>query len=218
METPDCKSPQSATLNKLKHLLSSIYSSSSSPYEDDMHVQILRLLAFAGAVAAHQWVGMENLPDGPYRGFNYPNGSTTMISLTSGKEFTFHLNETATENTRRSDSVITKRDTSCWGYQLDHSGVDIGVNQLKTWASEIGGATLTSCARNQYYGFNNNGVYVYYCINRAWSSGNLDLVDVNYALTNMDSICIPYEAGYFLWPGSPELVGKCSSGTAVCLG
>ena len=182
-----------------------------------MRFQILSLLALVGASAANQWAGMENLPDGAYSGVNHPDGSTTMTSLDSGATYTFGLVKSATEQTRRSDYAVAKRDTSCWGYQLDHDGVDDGVRALKNWAG-TGGVDLVSGNARNYYGFNYKGVYVYYCINNVHSQGNLDINDIDFALRNMDSICARYEAGYYLWPGSPELVGKCGSGTAVCLG
>ncbi|OBT60223.1 hypothetical protein VE03_10317 [Pseudogymnoascus sp. 23342-1-I1] len=181
-----------------------------------MRFQLLALLGLASASAATQWSGMENLPNGAYSGVNHPDGSTTVTSLESGKTYDFSLSNRATKQTRRSDYAITKRDTSCWSYQLDHTGVDQGVINLKNWAGS--GVGLSSGDSPSYYGFNNNGVYVYYCINKAHSSGNLDINDIDYALRQMDSNCASYEAGYFLWPNRVELVGKCRSGTPVCLG
>jgi hypothetical protein len=110
-----------------KHFLQSIYYHINRPYKNNMRFQILSLLALVGASAANQWAGMENLPDGAYRGFNHPDGSTTMTSLDSGDTYTFSLVKSATGQTKRLDYAISKRDTSCWGYQLDHGGVDDGV-------------------------------------------------------------------------------------------
>jgi hypothetical protein len=183
-----------------------------------MRFQILSLLAIAGATAAlQQWAGIENLPDGAYSGVNHPDGSTTMTSLDTGETYSFSLSEPATKQTRRSDYAIAKRDTSCWGHDLDHGGVDAGVKALKNWAGTDGREIVSGDTRS-YFGFNNNGVYVYYCINALHSRGNIDIIDIDYANRNMDSTCRPYEDGFFLWPGTPELVGKCRSGTAVCLG
>lgn len=94
---------------------------------------------------------------------------------------------------------------------------DAGVRVLKNWAG-TGGQTIISGNTRNYYGFNNNGVYVYYYINRTHSQGNLDIRDIDFALKNMDSTCSPYVDGFYLWDGTPELVGKCRSGTAVCIG
>ncbi|KFY00193.1 hypothetical protein O988_03451 [Pseudogymnoascus sp. VKM F-3808] len=182
-----------------------------------MRFQILSLLAIAGVTAASQWAGVENLPDGAYSGVNHPDGSTTMTSLESGESFTFSLTDAAPKETKRSDYAISKRDTDCWGYELDHGGVDDGFGLLKNWAGTFGRG-LSSGDGTNYYGFNSRGVYVYYCINAAHSQGNLDITDINYAALNMDSTCGAYQAGYYLWNGSAELVGKARSGTAVCLG
>lgn len=187
----------------------------------NLHLQLITLLAVfnASANAAAKWAGMESLPNGPYEGFNLPNGSTIMKSLTTGTEYTFHLtNDTLSEEPlhRRSSNAIAKRNVDCWGYQLDVTGVDYAVTLLKRWAGS--GIFLPSCRKTNYFGYNHRGVYVYYCINALHAQGNLNVDDINYALSNMDRTCRPYEASYFRWPGSPELVGKCASGTPVCLG
>jgi hypothetical protein len=182
-----------------------------------MRFHILSLLGLASASVAIQWSGVENLPDGAYSGINHPDGSTTMTNLDSGETYNFSISAAPTQQTKRSDYAISKRDTSCWGYQLDHGGVDAGTAALRQWAGE-NGRDLYSGKTPNYYGFNNKGVYVYYCINAAHRQGNLDVNDINFALANMDTTCAKWEAGYYLWPGSAELVGKCRSGTPVCLG
>lgn len=182
-----------------------------------MRFQILSLLALSGATAANQWAGMENLPDGAYSGVNHPDGSTTMTALDSGETYTFNLIESATEQTRRSDYAVTKRETQCWGYQLDHGGVDDGVRALKNWAG-TGGKDLSAGNTPNYYGFNNKGVYVYYCINGAHTQGNLDINDIEWAFKQMDAICGAYKGRYYQWTGSPEIVGMCRSGDIVCRG
>lgn len=159
---------------------------------------------------------LENLPDGPYKGITHANGSTSVTSLETGQTYTFALAQDARDQQRRSDFAIEKRKIDCWGYLLDHGGVDDAVVSLKSWAGS--GRDWSSGDRPDYFGYNSRGVYVYYCINAPHSSGNLDVQDINYALGQMDSKCKRYEAGYFQWIGSPELVGKCRSGTAVCLG
>ncbi|KAH9212347.1 hypothetical protein DL95DRAFT_304397, partial [Leptodontidium sp. 2 PMI_412] len=112
--------------------------------------------------------------------------------------------------------AIAKRFVDCWHSQLDISGTDQAVQTLKNWAG--GGRTLRSCDRTDYFGFNYNGVYVYYCINAPHVEGNLNVDDINEALVAMDAICARYEASYYRWENSAELVGKCASGTADCLG
>lgn len=166
-------------------------------------------LALAGLASANRWLGVENLPDGAYHGVVYPNGSTTMTSLDSGASHFFELEEASAD-------VLQKRYTACWGDDLPHGGVDGAAESLRRWAGS--GRELSSGDSPNYYGFNNQGVYVYYCINAPHSSGNLDSNDVNYALGQMDASCNAYEAGYWQWDGSSEIVGKCRSNTAVCLG
>ncbi|KFY12100.1 hypothetical protein V492_04095 [Pseudogymnoascus sp. VKM F-4246] len=181
-----------------------------------MRFHILSLLGLASASVATQWSGFESLPEGIYSGINHPDGSTTITSLDSGEIYDFSLSAAPTQQTRRSDYAISRRGTSCWGDDLDHQGVDRGVDALKLWAGN--GRDLFSGSVPNYVGANVNGVYVYYCINQANSQGNLNTEDINVALQNMDQYCTPYEAGYYQWSGSVELVGKCRSGTAVCLG
>lgn len=189
------------------------------------YISTLLLACTVGVNAEPKWAGMENLPDGPYSGVNMVNGSTTMTHMVTGEQYTFHIMDDGKPSMRRlkrSDYAVSqrsnalgKRGTDCWGYQLDVGGVDRGVQALKNWANN--GVFLHSCRRNNYYGFNDNGVYVYYCINSQFFEGNLNVGDINEALSNMDGTCRRYEAGYFRW-NSPELVGKCRSGTPVCLG
>jgi hypothetical protein len=157
---------------------------------------------------------MKDLPDGPYKGVNNADGSATLTNIETGE--TFNISKDSAAKEKRSSALLEKRLTSCWGYQLDHGGVDQAVVQLKNWAGT--GHDWSSGNTPSYFGYNARGVYVYYCINAKHSSGNIDVADIDYALGQMDSGCPRYEAGYFQWPGSPELVGKCRSGTAVCLG
>ena len=58
-----------------------------------MRFQIISLLALLGptAAAAKRWVGMENLPDGPYKGVTHADGSTTVTSMETGETHTFAL-------------------------------------------------------------------------------------------------------------------------------
>ncbi|CAJ0552330.1 Ff.00g063090.m01.CDS01 [Fusarium sp. VM40] len=182
----------------------------------NMQFKLLPLLALAGlTTATGSWLGMENLPDGPYKGVNHDDGSTTVTNLKTGESFEFGLSNESAANEKRT-VAIEKRETSCWGYELDHGGVDSAVVQLKNWAGS--GQDLVSREKPTYFGYNARGVYVYYCINAPWSGGNIDVNDINYALEQMDGQCKRYEAGFYRWDGSAELVGKVRSGTAVCLG
>ncbi|KAM0301594.1 hypothetical protein ACHAPM_005826 [Fusarium culmorum] len=155
-------------------------------------VSILALASFAAA-APSSTQDFKNLPDGPYSGVNNADGSSSVTHMDTGETFNFAA------PAKRS---LEKRDTHCWGYELDHgTGRD--------WKSD---------GTPSYFGYNERGVYVYYCINAPRSQGNLDVADINYALGQMDSKCKRYEAGYFRWDGSVEIVGKTRSGDNIWLG
>ena len=72
--------------------------------------------------------------------------------------------------------------------------------------------------RNIYWQFTDSGMTVYYRVNRKNSYGSLSLDDFNYALSKMDEKCRPYEARYFQWDGSVEIVGKASLNDRVYIG
>ncbi|KAG7285869.1 hypothetical protein NEMBOFW57_008163 [Staphylotrichum longicolle] len=113
--------------------------------------------------------------------------------------------------------ALGKRYVSCWGRQLDTYGTDKAVNQWKSYlATNILELHSTSSTYSVQYA--NDGVAVYYCINAKNSVGSLNLEDFNYALRQMDARCRAYEASYFQWDGSPEIVGKASVNDRVCLG
>ncbi|KAF5246280.1 hypothetical protein FAUST_1397 [Fusarium austroamericanum] len=174
-----------------------------------MQFKLVSILALAGfaAAAPSSTQDFKNLPDGPYSGINNADGSSSVTHMETGETFNFAA------PAKRS---LEKRDTHCWGYELDHGGVDAAVVQLKNWAGT--GRDWKSDGTPSYFGYNERGVYVYYCINAPRSQGNLDVADINYALGQMDSKCKRYEAGYFRWDGSVEIVGKTRSGDNICLG
>ncbi|KAF4947818.1 hypothetical protein FSARC_13880 [Fusarium sarcochroum] len=177
-----------------------------------MRLSLLSIVGLIGlAIAAPGPVkSMKDLPDGPYEGRHNEDGTTTMTHLETRESFSISPSES---DEKRSDASLHKRSTHCWGYQLDHAGTDEAVRQLRNWASK--GGTWSSDDTPDYIGYNNRGVYVYYCINIRQRSGNIDQADIDYALGQMDGQCQRYEAGYFEWDNSygHELIGKCSSGT-----
>lgn len=162
-------------------------------------------------------VDFSTLPDGAYSGKINADGSYTLkrADVPRAASVTYAVNATALA-ARNADPE--KRFTSCWGSNLDRTGTDLATNDLRKWANVNGGRTIVSHERPDYFGFNRNGVYVYYCINAPNSQGNIDLNDVNFALSQMDSHCPRYTAGYWQWDGSVELIGKAASGTNVCRG
>jgi len=114
-------------------------------------------------------------------------------------------------------AALGKRYVSCWGRQLDTQGTDKAVNQ---WKGYLASTLLEVRSRDTpyYVQYVNDAVTVYYCINARNSVGSLSLEDFNYALVQMDATCRRYEASYFQWDGSPEIVGKASVNDRVCLG
>lgn len=150
-----------------------------------------------------------HLPDGIWEGTTLANG-TLSIKAAGAPDSESFLVEPAVHK-----RAMAKRDIGCFGYQLDESGVDASVQALKNWAGN--GHTLTSGDHNTFVVSTNEGMIAYYCIDAPWSSGNLDVNDVNYALGQMDGTCRRYEASYFKWPGSVEIVGKGRSGDNICV-
>ena len=61
-------------------------------------------------------------------------------------------------------------------------------------------------------------MFAYYCLNGPNKCGNLDRNDVYYAKAQMDDKCRRYEASWFGWPGSFEIVGKATIGDSICQG
>lgn len=167
----------------------------------------LALLAsyFGLATAIH-------LPNGVWEGTTLANG-TYSIKAAGAPDSESFLVEPTTQ--KRSVAPVAKRTVGCFGYQLDESGVDGAVVGLKNWAGS--GHTLTSSDENYFVAVTVEGMIAYYCIDAPRSSGSLDVDDVNYALAQMDATCRRYEASYFKWPGSVEIVGKGRSGDNICV-
>lgn len=183
-----------------------------------MRFQSLIIAALTSSAAAQSWPGAESLPDGPYTGVVHANGSTTMTHQELGTTHFFELGES--QDKRQEIRGLSKRESHCWGYTINHGGVDGSYDSLQRWAGS--GQTLSSGDTTRYYGFNNQGVYSYACVNGPHKSYKFSQNDVRYAFESMDGqhgkACRAYEAGYYIWPGTVSLVGKCNSGTAVCLG
>lgn len=169
----------------------------------------------AGLGLAQKWEGFEAIPDGAYEGLVWPNGSTTIRAFDnpSFSPVTLHLSP----ETEKRD-ILSKRLYQCWGTAMDPVGTDGATNDLRFWASPTQGETLIAGDTPVYHAEVFQGMMAYYCINAPNTVGNLNLVDVNYAFEQMDSNCPLYTAGFFEWPGSYEIVGKCAQGIAVCLG
>ncbi|OIW26662.1 hypothetical protein CONLIGDRAFT_707072 [Coniochaeta ligniaria NRRL 30616] len=154
-----------------------------------------------------------HLPEGTWLGTRLANGTLSFRAPGAPDSESFLVEQPTVVQKR---TTVAKRDVGCFGYQLDTSGVDQAVQGLKDWATS-GGHTLTSGDHNTMVVINIEGMIAYYCIDAPWSSGNLDINDVNYALVQMDATCRRYEASYFKWPGSVEIVGKGRAGDNVCV-
>ena len=182
----------------------------------NMHFQY-SLLALATAIGFAPSVYAASVPDGSYIVTNLEDGSTLWTPVDNKTLEPIKVQpevKRSTLNTRSAKFV--KRRTDCWGNALDHAGVDTAANALRGWANT--GTTLTSGDGPRSFGYVSNGAYVYYCITRARTSGNLDIGDVNYALGQMDAKCALYSASWFGWDGSSEIVGKASTSQQVCTG
>jgi len=180
------------------------------------------LIALASAALA--------LEDGAYLTHVHPNG--TVISydavtgalvetLTEGPLVDSYREAFANKTREKTRRELSKRFTSCWGTPLDRFNVDFAVGEFKAYIGSWGSGGYTLCAvppANAYYSKIVGQVRIYYCINTNNWCGNIDLVDVNWALLQMDTHCAPYTSSYFQWDGSPEIIGKALVTTAVCLG
>ncbi|EGO53991.1 hypothetical protein NEUTE1DRAFT_148459 [Neurospora tetrasperma FGSC 2508] len=158
-----------------------------------------------------------HLPDGVWEGTILANGTYSIkaAGAPDSDSFLVEPTTTTTTTTQKRSGPIAKRYVGCFGYQLDASGIDAAVVGLKNWAGS--GHTLTSGDKNTFLAVSAEGMIVYYCIDAPRSSGNLDVDDVNYALAQMDATCRRYEASYFKWDGSVEIVGKGRAGDNVCV-
>ncbi|KAF9870442.1 hypothetical protein CkaCkLH20_12109 [Colletotrichum karsti] len=179
----------------------------------------IAVLAIAGLAQA--------LSDGFYEGTTFSNGtmSVKQLGATEAKRFTIEPPSGWEGTLQERDLVegeaasrLGKRFVDCWGNALDHSGTDSAVQDWKNHVGANGQHYLESGNSPNWVGYIREAVLVYYCINAPHSSGSLDLVDINYALSQMDAVCVRYTASYFRWDGSVEIFGKVQQGVPICLG
>ncbi|TLD14592.1 hypothetical protein PspLS_11069 [Pyricularia sp. CBS 133598] len=198
----------------------------------------LPFMATAALALATGLVDRADLPDGGYRFERYENGTITAFPLDKSGVEGIPIKPIVPQPESEAESGLQKRAVDCWpGHALDHAGVDQSVKDLKAWAG-TGGRTLASGAINSYVGYQQRGskcslvflfgleisiltslaVIVYYCIDKPWSSGNLDIADIDYALWRMDTTCPRYTSSYFRWDNTYEIVGKANVNWGVCCG
>lgn len=148
------------------------------------------------------------IPDGLYDGEILPNGAYIWASVASPSDPPYYTTPSIkSQHVSALSAKFSKRRTDCWGTSLSHSGVNIAMNGLCNWAdkdtefSSGSGGTNFKAARSQ-------GVTMYYCINARNARGNLNREDFNFTARQMDAKCRPYEASWYGWDGSVEIVGK----------
>lgn len=177
------------------------------------------LAALASSSAIPQDEKIPTLPNGFFEGSYNDDGTTTLNFTERNEVFTFKPRREPAKTAVRG---VEARDTppfghnDCWGNELDHDGVDQGFQNFRgLWSGAK--MELGSAVGRFYRGYNNNGVYVYFCYNAPKGYDTFGDEDLDFASYWMDSECGPYTDGFYQWD-SPSLFGKCTSGTEVCLG
>jgi hypothetical protein len=184
------------------------------------------ILALAASISLGAAV---QIPDGTYMVEKFENGTQVYISSTDAtldpivihtesKRSTPDLLDRSAKFSPRALAKLAKRTLSCWSYGLDVSGVDRAITAMaEQWAGN--GHELSSPAgKTVFSAVITEQVQLYYCINEGGKSGNLDREDVYYAVGQMDASCGRYQAAWFGWPGSFEILGKSRAGDSVCEG
>ncbi|EMD96309.1 hypothetical protein COCC4DRAFT_35999 [Bipolaris maydis ATCC 48331] len=180
------------------------------------------LMAFAASIIT---VSATTVPEGNYVVTRFSNGTQVYDSTENGVSPIVLTPEdvaalqAANRRDMLSSATLSKRRTDCWGYQLEEFAIDRLFESL-TEGYAGNGETLCADEPNTTKSVQilRNQMMVYYCINQPGQCGNLNREDVNYAKVQMDAKCRRYEASWFEWPGSYEIVGKARQGADVCKG
>jgi hypothetical protein len=181
------------------------------------------LLALAPAALAAPAVGQAQpdvvVPAGFYLTEVHADGTVVRTPLDDAANVTgVSITQRSVSENSAATSNLGKRFVDCWSWNLDHAGTD---NAVKKWKDRLNKGTVGVTSpkdRPWYIEEVSDGVSVYYCVNAPNRSGSLSLVDFNYALEQMDANCARYQASYFRWDNSVEIVGKASVDDPVCLG
>jgi hypothetical protein len=171
---------------------------------------LARLAFYFGLVTAI------DLPDGVWEGITFANGSYWVKPVGAPESERFLVEPSIQK--REPTGLVARQSAwggDCFPRDLNHQGCDDSAQGLKDWAGT--GTTLTSRDGNAWVGVRTRGAIVYYCIDAPHSSGNLNVADIDYALVQMDNHCAAYQASYFKWPGSVEIVGKDVVGATFCV-
>jgi hypothetical protein len=181
------------------------------------------LLVVASNVAfAHAALVLpKDIPDGRYIQQLFANGTrvtksvdTDMPNIISHEEPTIRVRDPSA--LIPSAKFAKRADTFCWGYFLDKAGIDPAANGLAELCGD-NGYELDTQMNHKYAAVTRQATMVYYCVDGYNYNGNCNRADVRYGLAKMDSQCRLYEAGYFEWPGSPEILGKARTSDTVCV-
>ncbi|USP79401.1 hypothetical protein yc1106_06675 [Curvularia clavata] len=183
------------------------------------------VVAFATSIIA---VSATTIPDGVYTVTRYSNGTQVFTSSENGVSPIVLTAEdsAAAQAANRRDmlssstlNTLSKRRTDCWGYQLEEFGIDRAFEALaEQWAGNGQDVCSDEPGKRRYVASLRDQMMVYYCVNEVGKCGNCNRDDVYYAMAQMDSKCRRYEASWFGWPGSFEIVGKARQGDNVCAG
>lgn len=180
-------------------------------------------LAFAASILT---ASAQERPNGSYHAVRYENGTEVYTSLEADIAPIIYSAEeiAAFKASKRRDMLsssslngLSKRRTDCWGNMLDRPTVDGLLNGLRDWAGN-GQQICVTDSRTQWFEIAFNGVLVYYCVNERNKCGTANRGDIDYAIFQMDNKCRPYEASWWGWPNTFEIVGKARSWDAVCAG
>lgn len=165
-----------------------------------------------------------DLPDGFFAGYNNPDGTSTLHFIDTNQNFTF----TPIPESPPSPSPphLSKRVlfSDCWAGTLDRTGTNGAMSEMRTRLSHtpIGVGQFSDWP--PYFGYNNNGVYVYVCENSGIAGVSFSLgTDLfNRYSSSMDQRCGAYVPGYveetFIEVPTRWLWGKARSGTKLCQG
>lgn len=167
---------------------------------------------------------MADLPNGPFSGYDNPDGTNTLYFPETNQTFTCtpllvpasiisHVDKRAwmaMHDCREGGPLNTREVDKTIALLEDHLNDvrSIGVGQYSDWSP--------------YYRYNFDGVYSYFCANtnggHYWYA---DRSDLDLAIHEMDFYCGPYVAGCYAVGNDEEtlfkLWGTCRSGIPVCL-
>lgn len=174
------------------------------------------LLALVAALTASLTLAT-SLPDDFYKITNLEDGTSSWQSLTNtSAPAIIVVPETKRSTPDLSSAKFGKRRTDCWGHMLNRGDTDSALQHLREWAG--GGRDFSSGPGPAVYGATRGDMIAYYCITLPWRTGNLHVDDVNHAIREMDAKCRPYEASWYGWDGSFEIVGKSRIVDRICIG